>query len=190
MLQDWASAFWRSTLPCPPSFQSLNVHAPRWNSPLQYTRSIGAIVASVRPAECIDLDPLATVTTPQELVQQSLEPTLSDHVAAAVAAALELLVAGLANVAQQVSGESTIGIGPLRLDLDDHAGKLELPLLDLRHVFERQPASHAHREERVGRHAGDRLGELLIGDLEQRRHAAEDGVPVLVLARELAWDER
>src|SRR6266446_5372243 len=151
---------------------------------------IGVLHHAHGPAERIDLDPLATVTTPQELVQQALEPTLSDHVAAAVAATLELLVVGLANVAQQVSGESTIGIGPLRLDLDDHAGKLELPLLDLRHVFERQPASHAHWEERVGRHAGDRLGELLIGDLEQRRHAAEDGVPVLVLARELAWDER
>src|SRR2546425_4433623 len=151
---------------------------------------IGVLHHAQRPAERVDLDTLATVTPAQELVQQPLEPTLSDHVAAAVASTLQLLVAGLAHVAEQVRGETTVGIGTLRLDLDDHTGQLELPLLDLRHVFERQPAPHPHGEERVGWHAGDRLFQLLVGDLEQRRDAAEDGIPTLVLARELARNER
>src|SRR5213594_2120079 len=151
---------------------------------------IGVLHHAHGSAQRVDLDPLATVTAAQELVEQPLEPALSDHVAPAVASTLQLLVVGLAHVAEQVRGETAVGIGPLRLDLDDHTGQLELPLLDLRHVFERQPAPHPHGEERVGWHAGDRLFQLLVGDLEQRRDAAEDGIPTLVLARELARNER
>src|SRR4029453_11724169 len=39
-----------STWPWPPSFQSLNVQFPKWNSPLQYIRSMGVSEPSCSPA--------------------------------------------------------------------------------------------------------------------------------------------
>src|SRR5437773_42730 len=41
MLHDCTIARWRSTVPWPPSFQSLNVAVPRWNSPAHWVRSAG-----------------------------------------------------------------------------------------------------------------------------------------------------
>src|SRR5919108_2552485 len=87
-----------------------------------------------RTAHGVDLDALTTVLAAQELVEQSLEPALSDHVAATVAALLELIVAGFADVPEQMSGEARVRIDALRLDLDDDTGQLELPLLDLLHL--------------------------------------------------------
>src|SRR5207245_10037309 len=72
---------------------------------------IGVLHHAHGPAECIDLDPLATVTTPQELVHQSLEPTLSDPAAVAGGAALELLVAGSATVAAQACDDWSLRRG-------------------------------------------------------------------------------
>src|SRR5262249_56905456 len=93
-----------------------------------------------RAAHRVDLDPLAAVLTAQVLVEQALEPALSDHLAAPVAALLELLVAGLADVAEKVRREAARGIDPLGLDLRDDARQLELPLLDLRGFGQGQAA--------------------------------------------------
>src|SRR5688500_19488846 len=75
-----------------------------------------------RTAHGVDLDALAPVLAPQELVEQPLEPALSDHVAAAVASLLELVVAGFAHVAEQMGGEPRVWIDALELDLHDYAG--------------------------------------------------------------------
>ena len=101
-----------------------------------------------------------------------------------------MLVAGLAHVAEQVCREAAVGIRALGLDLNDHSGKLELPLFDLRHVLERQSAAHAHGQERVGWDARDRLLQLLVRNPEERGDAAEDGITALGLAGQLPRDQR
>src|SRR5688500_14817283 len=106
-----------------------------------------------RPAHDVDLDLLAAIATAQELVEQALEAGLAHHVAAAISALLELLVARLADVAEEMRGEPTIRVRTRRLDLDDHARELELPLLDLRDVFERQAATDPDGLERLRRHS-------------------------------------
>ncbi len=140
--------------------------------------------------ERIDLDALAPVLTSQVVIEQSLEPGLPHHVAPSVKPLPELLVADLAHVAQQVGGEAAGRVDALRLDLHDHARELELPLLDLGHVLERQAAAHPHGSRGITVNAGRHLRELAIGNAEQGRHAAEHGgapVPRLV---ELARNER
>ncbi len=59
-----------------------------------------------RAAERVHLDALAAVAAAQVLVEQPLEAGLADHVAAAVAALLHLLVADLPHVAEEVGGEA------------------------------------------------------------------------------------
>src|SRR6266481_4531080 len=251
MLQECMIAERVSTWPWPPSFQSLKVHFPRWNSPLQYVRSMGVNEPSCSPAaatmtlktdpgaywlcsarfisgvsgsrttlshssrsrlpvrrssgnaglevmastsplrgsmtitapEGIHLDALAAIAAAQVLVEHSLQPALADHVAAAVAPLLHLLVAHLPDVPEEMRGERARGIDPLGLDLDDDTGQLELALLDLGDFLERQSAPHADRAERVGRDALQRLLELAHGDLEQHRQSRQDGVAVIHLSR-------
>ncbi len=110
---------------------------------------------------------IVAVLAAQVLVEQPLETALPDHLAAPVAPLLELFVVGLADVTEQVRGEAARRIDALGLDLRDDAGQLELPLLHLRDFRERQAAPHAHREERVGRHARHGIRQVLIGEVEQ-----------------------
>ena len=98
-----------------------------------------------QPPVGVDLDALAAVAAAQVLVEQPLEPGLPDHVAAAGSARPRSWSARLAHVAQEVGGEATARIGPLRLDLDDHARQLEPPLLDLGDLVQREPAAQPHR---------------------------------------------
>ena len=142
------------------------------------------------PAERVHLDALAAVTAAQVLVEQPLESALPDHVAAPVAALLELLVIHLAHVAQEVRRETARRIRALRLDLHDHTRELELPLLDLRDVVHREPAPEADRKQRIGRHARNHVDELLVRDLEERREATEHRVAPVRFAVQLAWNER
>src|SRR3989442_1715946 len=127
MLQDWAMARWRSTVPWPPSFQSLNVHAPRWKSPPPCMRP-RLLDQPHGSSHGIDLDALAPVAAAKEFVEQPLEPALAYHVTAPEAPLLELLLVRLPHVAEQMGGEAAVGIGALRLHFHDHAGQLELPL--------------------------------------------------------------
>ena len=122
-----------------------------------------------RPPEGIDLDAFAPIPAAQVLVQQPLQTGLPDHVAAPVAPLLHLLLAHLADVSEQVGGEGAGGIDALGLDLDDHARQLELPLLDLRDLCERQPAAHPDGPERIRGNPIERLPELGERDLEQDR---------------------
>src|SRR3989442_722816 len=151
---------------------------------------LGLLHSTDRAAHRVDLDPLAAVLTAQVLVQEALETALPDHLAAPVSPLLELLVVGLADVAQQVRGETARRIDALGLDLGDDARQLELPLLDLRDVLEGEAAAHAYGQERVGRHPRHGVRQVLIWDVEQRGHAAEDGVAALLVARQLARNER
>ena len=143
-----------------------------------------------RAAHHVHLDALAAVLAAEVLVEEALETVLPDHLPAAVPALPELVVARLAHVAQQVRGEAAVRVDALRLDLGDHAGELELPLLDLGHVLEREPAANAHGQERVDRHTRRRLLELLKGDPEERGHAAQHRVAGRCLPRKLAGDQR
>src|SRR5207247_2359047 len=143
-------------------------------------------------AHRVDLDPLAAVLAAQILVEQPLETALADHLAASVPALFELIVTRFADVPEQVCGEAAGRIHALRLDLGDHARDLELPLLDLRDVLEREPAAHANGQERVGLHARNRIQELLVGDPQERGHAAQPRVaaPWQTVAGEDAAHER
>ena len=132
----------------------------------------------------VHLDALAAVATAQVLVEHPLESALADHVAAAVAPLLHLLVAHLPDVAEEVRGERARGVDALRLDLDNDTGQLELALLDLGDFLERESAPHAHGAERVGRDALERLLELAHGDFEQHRQPRQDGVAVIHLPRD------
>ncbi len=143
-----------------------------------------------RPAHGVDLDPLAPVPATQVLVQESLQARLPDHVPAAVAPLLHLLVAHLADVTQQVGRERAGGIHALRLDLHDHARQLELALLHLGDVLEREPPPHAHRTDRVGRHALQRLHEVADRHLQEDGQARHHRVAVLHLPRDQGEGER
>jgi hypothetical protein len=151
---------------------------------------LGLLHPANRTPHRVDLDALAAVLAPQVLVEEPLEPGLAHHLAAAVATLLELLVARLAHVAQEMGGEPAVRVHALGLDLGDDARKLELPFLDLGDVGERETPAHPHRQERVGRHLGHRLGQLLKGNAQQRGDAPEDRVARLVVTRQLAGDER
>jgi hypothetical protein len=142
------------------------------------------------PAHRVHLEALATVLAAQELVEQPLQPALAHHVAATIPTLLELLVAGLAHVAQQVGGEPAVGIGALRLDLHDHARQLQLPLLDLGDVVHAETAPHPHRKNRVGRHLGHRILKIGEGNLQQRGEPAQGGVALGRIALELARNQR
>ena len=141
-------------------------------------------------AHRVDLDPLAAVLAPQELVEEPLEAGLPDHVAAAVPALLELVVVGLADVAEEVGGEAARRVRALRLDLHDHARQLELPLLHAGHLVDAQAAPHAHRQDGFGRHAGDGVLELGERDLQQRGQPPQRDVALHGVAIELARDQR
>ena len=115
---------------------------------------------------------------------------MPDHVTAPIPALLQLIVVRFPHVAEQVRGEAARRIRALRLDLDDDAGQLQLPLLDFRHVLQRETAADAHGRERVGRDLVGRLDELFVGDPEQGRHPTERRVAALDIAVELARNER
>ena len=151
---------------------------------------LGGLHESYGPAHRVHLDALAAVLAAQELVEQPLESRLAHHVAAAVPALLELLVVRLADVAEQVRGEPAVRVHALGLDLHDHAGQLELPLLHLLHVRDRQPAADPDGQKRVGRHLRDRVDELLKWNLEQHGQPAQGRVALVGVALQLARDER
>src|SRR5262249_19162993 len=50
------------------------------------------------PAHRVHLDPLAAILTAQELVEETFEPRLPDHVATTITTLLELIVVGLADI--------------------------------------------------------------------------------------------
>ena len=141
------------------------------------------------PPHRVDLDPLAAVLAAQVVVEQPFQAALADHLPTSVPALSELVVVRLADVPEQVRSEAAGRVHALRLDLGDHARKLELPLLHLRDVAEREPAAHADRQERVELHARDRVLELLVGNAQQRGDAAQDRVAARRLARQLARDQ-
>ena len=143
-----------------------------------------------RPTQGVDLDPLASVPAAQVLVQEPLQARLPDHVPAAVPPLLHLLVAHLADVAEQVGRERAGGIHALGLDLHDHAGQLELALLHLGHVLERETPPHAHRTDRVSRHALQRVHEVADRHLQENGQACHHRVAVLHLPRDQGEGER
>ena len=159
-----------TTAPGLPSMAPLGhfLHAPiDGGDDLGAGMRLGGLDQPHLPAHRVDLEALAAVLAAQELVEQALEPALPDHVAAPIAALLQLLVAGLAHVAQQMGGEAAVRIDALRLDLHDHARQLELPLLDLGDVVERGRAARARagcESDETLATASCRFGK---GDLEQ-----------------------
>src|SRR5207245_254003 len=190
MLHDCTIARWRSTVPWPPSFQSLNVAVPRWNSPVHWVRSAGVSEPSWSAAAATRTLKTAAVLTAQVLVEQPLETALADHFTAPVATLPELVFVRLADVPEQVRGKAARRVHALRLDLRDYARELEPPLLHLRDILEREPAAHTDGRERVGLHARDRVLELLVGDAQQRGDAAQHRVTTRRVARQLAGNQR
>ncbi len=139
-----------------------------------------------RPAHRVDLDALAPVAPAQVVVEQPLQTRLTDHVAAPVTALLHLLVVDLAHVPQEVGREGAVGIYALGLDFHHHPRQLELPLLDLGDLLERQAAPNPDRTDRVRRHAIERFQQVAHRHLEQHRQAGHHRVAVV----HLAGDER
>src|SRR5213592_4449673 len=117
-----------------PVLPSISFAATDRGHHLRARMRLGGLHEPHGPAHRVHLDALAAILAAQELVEQPLESGLAHHVAAAVAALLELLVVRLADVAEQVRGEAAVRVHALGLDLHDHAGQLELPLFHLLHV--------------------------------------------------------
>jgi hypothetical protein len=142
------------------------------------------------PAQHVHLDALAAVAASEVFVEQALETALAHHVTPPMAALPEVLLAGFPHVAQEMGGEAAGRVGALRLHLDDDAGQLEPPLLNLGHVLEAETPAHPHGMEGVGAHPAHRLGQLRERDVEQRRHPAQHGVTLLGLAGQLPRNQR
>ncbi len=113
-----------------------------------------------RAAEGVDLDALLSVHAAQVAVVGALQPALADHRArgdAAEAWLLGLLLADLADRAEDLRADRVVGIGPQVGLVDGHAGKQLRALGDVR--------------QRRGRHVGlqARVG---VGHEHQRAHDA------------------
>ena len=91
----------------------------------------------------VHLDLLAAVPAPEVLVVEPLEPGLPDEIAPARAVPPEILVRGLAHVAEEVGREADARVGALGLDLDRHARQIEPPLLDPGDLLERESRAPA-----------------------------------------------
>src|SRR5206468_8979475 len=87
---------------------------------------LGLLHAANRAPHRVDLDALSAVLAAQVLVEEPLEAALAHHLAAPVTTLLELLVARLAHVSQEMGGEPAVRVHALGLDLGDDPGKLEL----------------------------------------------------------------
>src|SRR5438132_1145488 len=185
MLHDCTIARFRSTVPWPPSFQSLNVCGPSWNSPVQWVDSPGVSEPSCRPAAATRILKMEAGAywpwTARFMSGKCGSWTTRSHALRSIdSVKRSTSKAGVETIARR---------SPLRLDLGDPARELEPPLLHLRDVLQREAATHANGQERVGLHAGDRVLELPVGDAQERGHAAQHRVATLRVARQLTGDQ-
>src|SRR5262249_35431410 len=97
----------------PGDFRYAGIHG---GDDLRAGMRLGGLHEPHGPAHRVHLDPLAAILTAQELVEETYEPRLPDHVATTITTLLELIVVGLADIAEQVRGETARRIHALRLD--------------------------------------------------------------------------
>ena len=117
-------------------------------------------VVRLGPAEVVDLELGHAVAAAQPAIVAPLQAALADHVSGRVAGEallLELVRIDLAHIAQEVSGEGTVGIRAQVVLLDLHAGERRRVLEQIRH----DRAAHVffdHDKVQRDRVAADDLG--------------------------------
>ena len=136
-----------------------------------------------QPPVGVHLDLLAPIPASKVLVVESLEPRLSHEVPAAKTAPPEVLVRGLADIAQEVGREPDSGVRALGLDLDGDPRQVEPPLLDAGDLLERETPREPERPRRIRRDARQPVPELAGGGLDEPRQSVDQGADVRDVAR-------
>ena len=149
---------------------------------------LGLVEGPHLAADAVDHHPAGAVLAHQHLVVGALEPRLADDRARGHAGVAHLLLAGLADVAEQVRAERLGGIAAGRHLLHDHVGQFEVepPGGDRGHLRQRRVLDHDDRP--VGRLTPVPLEVLAQFLLVAPHHLGQQVHRAVEVARVLAHD--
>ena len=146
-------------------------------------RDVGDLLEDTHAAaERVDLDLLPARLAAQLLVPRLLEVRLADQIAppdVRIRRPRELVLAHLADVAEEVRRQRTVRIVAPRPDAQRHAGQLELVGLERHHAGPVEVAAHHDAlVRRALRRRAEPLGDGILGLVEVRGQRAQHRRPV------------